>query len=307
MFSSILRKALPAGLAVTLGAGLAFAQEVTVNHAQGETTVEANPEVVFSYDYASIDTLTTLGAEVDGAPPLAGASPSWLPDGLVNIGSLFEPDYEEVNASQPDLIIVAGRSSTAYGELANMAPTIDLSFSDAFYESFQQNTRTLGTIFGLEDEAEAELAAVQSRVDELAAQVSAGGNGLIVMVSGGSLSVLAPNNARAGRGSLLYQTLGLNPTIEDVESATHGEPISFEFLLEYDPDWLFVIDRDAAIGTEDAQPAAAVIDNELMHQTTAYQNDQIVYLNPFNWYIITGAGLTSMNEMLDEISAAYNR
>lgn len=307
MFSSILRKALPAGLAVTLGAGLAFAQEVTVNHAQGETTVEVNPEVVFSYDYASIDTLTTLGAEVDGAPPLAGASPSWLPDGLVNIGSLFEPDYEEVNASQPDLIIVAGRSSTAYGELANMAPTIDLSFSDAFYESFQQNTRTLGTIFGLEDEAEAELAAVQSRVDELAAQVSAGGNGLIVMVSGGSLSVLAPNNARAGRGSLLYQTLGLNPTIEDVESATHGEPISFEFLLEYDPDWLFVIDRDAAIGTEDAQPAAAVIDNELMHQTTAYQNDQIVYLNPFNWYIITGAGLTSMNEMLDEISAAYNR
>lgn len=307
MFSSILRKALPAGLAVTLGAGLAFAQEVTVNHAQGETTLEVNPEVVFSYDYASIDTLTTLGAEVDGAPPLAGASPSWLPDGLVNIGSLFEPDYEEVNASQPDLIIVAGRSSTAYGELANMAPTIDLSFSDAFYESFQQNTRTLGTIFGLEDEAEAELAAVQSRVDELAAQVSAGGNGLIVMVSGGSLSVLAPNNARAGRGSLLYQTLGLNPTIEDVESATHGEPISFEFLLEYDPDWLFVIDRDAAIGTEDAQPAAAVIDNELMHQTTAYQNDQIVYLNPFNWYIITGAGLTSMNEMLDEISAAYNR
>ena len=92
-----------------------------------------------------------------------------------------------------------------------------------------------------------------------------------------------------------------------METATHGEPISFEFLLQYDPQWLFVIDRDAAIGTEDAQPAAAVLDNELTHQTNAWQDGQIVYLNPFNWYIVSGAGLTSANDMLDELNAAYNR
>src|SRR5699024_1947086 len=130
------------------------------------------------------------------------------------------------------------------------------------------------------------------------------GNGLLLMVSGGSLSVLHPAVGVAGRGALLFDTLEFTPTIEDVESATHGEPISFEFLLKYDPDWLFVIDRDAAIGTEDAQPAAAVLDNELMHEASAWQNEQIVYLDPFNWYIVTGAGLNTMSEMLTELEAA---
>jgi len=75
--------------------------------------------------------------------------------------------------------------------------------------------------------------------------------------------------------------------------------------LRHDPDWLFVIDRDAAIGTEGAQPAAQVLDNELMHQTKAWQQGHVVYLDPFNWYIISGAGLSSANEMLDEIASAY--
>ena len=303
-------RAIPRRPVVTLLAALsmlplAFAQQVTVQHAQGETTLNVNPEVVFSYDYAAIDTLHTLGIEVDGAPPLAGAAPSWLPSGVVNIGSLFEPDYEEVNASQPGLIVVGGRSATAYRDLARMAPTIDLTFGSDFFASLAQNTRTLATIFGKEAEAEAELAAIEAKIEALRQQVAAGGDGLVIMVNGGSVSVLSPNNERGGRGALLYQTLGLVPALAEVDTATHSEPISFEFLLRHDPDWLFVIDRDAAIGTEGAQPAAQVLDNELMHQTKAWQQGHVVYLDPFNWYIISGAGLSSANEMLDEIASAY--
>lgn len=204
-------------------------------------------------------------------------------------------------------MIIGGRSAAAYDELSRLAPTIDVSFDDDFYQGIQNNTLLLGKIFAKEAEAKSSLAANRAKVDALREQATAGGDGLVMMVSGGSLSLLSPNTATAGRGSLLYQTLGLTPTIEDVQSATHGEPASFEFLLQYDPKWLFVIDRDAAIGTEDAQPAAAVLDNELMNQTTAWQQGNIIYLNPFNWYIITGAGLTSANEMLDELAAAYSR
>lgn len=292
-------------LSVTLPAA-AFAQEVTVQHAQGETTVPLSPELVFSFDYAAIDTLTALGIRVDGAPPLAGVQPQWLPKGMANIGSLFEPDYEEINFQQPDVILIGGRSAAAYGELSRMAPTVDLTFADDFLASLKHNTAVLGQIFAVEAEADATLAHLDQRIADLRETVSTSGDGMLVMVNGGSLSVLAAQNARAGRGALLYQALGLQPTIEDVESATHGEPISFEFLLQYDPTWLFVIDRDAAVGTQDAQPAAAVLDNELMHQTTAWQDGNIVYLNPLNWYIITGAGINSVNEMLDEIEAAYS-
>ena len=222
----------------------------------------------------------------------------------MNIGSLFEPDYEEVNASQPDLVIVGGRSAPCTATWRAWRPP-STSPSGATYESLQANTRLLATIFDKEAEAEAALAEIDAKVAALRDTVAQGGDGLVVMVNGGSLSVLAPATARAARGMLLYQTLGLKPSVEDVEAATHGEPISFEFLLQHDPTWLFILDRDAAVGTEGGQPAAQVLDNELMHQTTAWKEGNIVYLDPFNWYIITGAGLTSANEMLDEIAAAY--
>lgn len=305
MFSIPSRWLLAPLIAVGALLSVAAGQQVTVKHAQGETTLNQSPAKVFSFDYAAIDTLHTLGVEVDGAPPLSGARPTWLAEALINIGSLFEPDYEEINASRPDLVIVGGRSAPVYPELARMAPTIDQSFGTDFYASLAANTRMLGTIFDKEAEAEEALSAVQAKIDALRQQVAQGGDGLVIMVNGGSVSVLSPDNERGGRGALLYQTLGLTPSIEDVQTATHGQPISFEFLLKNNPTRLFVIDRDAAIGTEGAQPAAQVLDNELMHQTTAWQAGNIVYLNPFNWYIISGAGLSSANEMLDEIAAAY--
>src|SRR5690554_1608823 len=203
-------------VAVMCALPLAFSQQVTVQHAQGETTLKQNPSLVFSYDYAAIDTLHTLGIEVDGAPPLAGARPAWVPADLTNIGSLFEPDYEEINVSQPDLIIVGGRSAAVYGELARMAPTIDLTFGGDFYESLQANTRVLATIFDKEEEAEAALAEIEGKIEALRDTVAASGDGLLIMVNGGSLSVLPPAEGVAARGALLYETLGLQPAVEDV-------------------------------------------------------------------------------------------
>lgn len=307
MIKQLQKSTVLAALAAVILSSTVLAQEVTVEHAQGTTEVPVSPGKVFSYDYATIDTLTALGIEVQGAPPLAGRVPSWLPEGMLDIGSLFEPDYEIVNAEQPDLIVVAGRSADAYSELAGMAPTIDLTFQGGLHDSLSQNALILGEIFGRQEDVKAELAEIDARIADLAPQVQEGGDGLLLMVTGGGITLLNPDTARASRGALLFETLGLEPTIADIQEATHGEPISFEFLLRVDPGRLFVIDRDAAIGTEDAQPAAAVLDNELMHQTSAWQNDRIAYLDPFNWYIITGAGLTTMNEMLDEIEAIYSR
>jgi len=90
------------------------------------------------------------------------------------------------------------------------------------------------------------------------------------------------------------------PPIEDLEAATHGEAISFEFLLEHNPDWLFVIDRDASIGTEDSEAAEVMLDNDIMHETSAHQNGQIIYLNGYDWYIVMN-GLTTVNNMLSQL------
>lgn len=286
-------------VSVTEGPG---EDELTITHAQGETVVKKNPGTIVSFDVASIQTIEYLGGTLAGVPEISqdGAYES---DAEI-VGSLFEPDYEAVNALAPDLIIVAGRSSEAYPDLSNIAPTIDITFQPDMLESFNQITSALGTILDKQDEADAAVAEVDERLTELKSQVADAGTGLVVMVSGGSVVALVPGAATAGRGSLIYNILGFKTPVDDLEAATHGDPISFEFLLEHNPDWLFVIDRDNATGGDGA-PAEEVLDNDIVHETTAYQNDQIVYLNSFDWYIITGASVPSFNRMIDELGAAF--
>ena len=325
----LVRASAVAGMALAMGQTLTLAQdatpeesgapvysaepgpgenELTVTHAQGETVVTVAPETVLSYDIASVDTLQTLGVAIAGLPEFVAPEGLIDTEGAENIGSLFEPDYEKVNEMSPDLIIVAGRSSEVYPDLSDLAPTVDLSFqSEDFVGGLVANSRILGTIFQKQSEVEEALEAIQTRVSDVREMASGVTNGMVIMTSGGSVAALAPGTARAGRGALIYQTLGIQPPLEDLETATHGEPISFEFLLEHDPEWLFVIDRDAATGAEDGQPAEQVLDNDIMHQTTAWTEGNIVYLNPFDWYIVVGAGLTSMNRMLDELETAFSK
>src|SRR5690606_23907431 len=79
-YSSLRRAALgaislSATLALTAGA---FAQETTISHAQGETTLAGVPEKVFVIDWAAYDNLSALGVPVAGAP--GSNAPSYLSD-----------------------------------------------------------------------------------------------------------------------------------------------------------------------------------------------------------------------------------
>lgn len=43
---------------------------------------------------------------------------------------------------------------------------------------------------------------------------------------------------------------GFKAADEGIEKSTHGQIITFEYILETNPDILFVIDRDAAVNAE---------------------------------------------------------
>lgn len=272
------------------------------------TTVEVptNPQNIVVFDMASLDTIGALGGEITGAP--LDSVPDYLQEHLAddafNAGTLFEADLIAIEAEQPDLIVIGGRSAGLYEDLSAIAPTVDLSISGSFLETLERNTEFLGEVLGAQDEAAAALAALEAGIEDAQAVTADAGTGLGLMVSGGKLNAMAPSGAdatgRNARGGLIYDVFGVTPVVADIEEATHGEPISFEFLLEQNPDYLWVVDRDAATGTEDAQAAAAVLDNAIVAQTTAAQNDQIVYLNPTAWYIVFG-GLSTTQLMIDDV------
>ncbi len=294
-------------MSVALSGTITYAQDaaqvITIEHAQGETIVPVNPETVLVFDLASLSTLHALGIPVAGVPEFVYPETlaAYGSEDYLKIGSLFEPDYEAVAAAAPDLIIVATRSAAVYPQLSEIAPTIDLTADDNDYLATQQkNAEILGQIFQKEEEVAERWAEIEAKIEAVQEATAEAGTALIVMTSGGEVTAYGLGS----RLGWLHAVLGFTPVIEDIEAATHGEAISFEFILEANPDWLIVVDRDVAIGQQ-ADAATQVLDNELVAQTTAWSAGQVIYINPSNAYVIIG-GLGAVDEIVTEIAVALD-
>ena len=117
---------------------------------------------------------------------------------------------------------------------------------------------------------------------------------LIVLGNEGKVSAYGPSS----RFGIIHDVFGFKAADEKIEVSTHGQNITFEYILETNPDILFVVDRDAAVGGDAS--AKDSIENELVMKTNAYKNGKIIYLDPDYWYL-SGGGLQSMKEMIKEV------
>ena len=73
--------------------------------------------------------------------------------------------------------------------------------------------------------------------------------------------------------------------------------------MEKNPEYLFVMDRDAAIGTDGAQLAKEIVENELVMELDVYKNGSIVYLaHPAVWYTAEG-GIQALDIMLQDLDS----
>ncbi|MEP3114226.1 siderophore ABC transporter substrate-binding protein [Nisaea sp.] len=303
MFSNIRRSVLVCTtiLALTVWTPAASAEEIVVEHAKGTTTLPAIPEKVIVFNLGALDVLDAIGVEIAGVP--GGPKPSHLTKyasgDYLNIGSLFEPDYEAIVAAAPDLVVVGGRSSRNYDDLVKIAPTVDVSASwENHIEDTKRNALMLGKVFGKDAEVKALVDKLENSTAELQSLAGEAGTALAMITTGGKMSA----HGQGSRFSILYDVYGFKPAVQSQGTGRHGQPISFEFLLETDPDWLFVVDRDAAIGRE-GQSAAAMLDNEIVHKMKAWKAGHIVYVNAANWYL-AGTGLQALQMNVDEIAGA---
>ncbi|HYD14980.1 MAG TPA: siderophore ABC transporter substrate-binding protein [Hyphomicrobium sp.] len=279
----------------------ASSEPIRVSHAQGETTLPGVPQKVLTFDLASLETLDAVGVTVAGVPRthIPKHLSKYTGDTYLKIGTLFEPDYEAVNAAKPDLIIVGARTATKYAELSKIAPTIDLSVSDEhFVDSAVRNARTLGQIFRKQAEIDALAAGIETSAAKLRTASANAGTGLIILTTGGRMSAYGPTS----RFGALHRDFGIRPAVETLDAAIHGQGVSFELILKANPDWLFVVDRDAAVG-QSGQPAAQLLDNPLVTRTTAWKKHHVVYLEPVRWYLV-GGGLPSLQASIDQIATA---
>ena len=274
---------------------------VTIEHAQGSTPVPVKPAKVFTYDLGALDNLEALGLEAQGVPEaqFPATLSKYSEEKFTKIGGMKEPDLEKVAAENPDLIIISGRTADSYEELSKIAPTIDLSTdAKAPLASFEKNARSMGQIFDKSTEVESQLKTLETKINDTKTKAEASDSkALIAMVSGGKVSAYGAGS----RFGLVHDVLGVTPVAEIASEGSHGESISFEYIREKNPDILYVIDRDTAVGETSGDAANSVLDNELVNQSNAAKNGKIVNLDSNSWYLV-GYGLRSTPTMIDEVA-----
>lgn len=269
-----------------------------------ELEVPYDPQRIAILDMAALDILMSLGLG-DRVVGSASTSLSYLQDvvtreGVANLGTIKEADLEAVMACEPDVIFIGGRLSGSYDALNEIAPVVYLSTDSetGVVESVRRNATTIASMFGLEAQVEDLMAGFDERIAALNA-FAEGKTAIVGLVTSGSFNVLGSD----GRCSIISVEIGFENLGDGDVTATHGNESSFELIVELDPDYLFVLDRDAAIATEGAQLAQEIVENELVMGTGVYANGNIVYLaNPAVWYTAEG-GITALDIMLSDLES----
>lgn len=274
-----------------------------VDSTKQKVTVPVNAKKIVVFDSSLLDTVDALGEgdKVIGVP--VKNLPTYLKQygDRESVGGVKEPDLEKINALKPDLILIASRQADFKDELAKIAPTVYLATDTKdSWNSAQKNIETLASLFGKESEAKEKIAKIETSIDALKAKDQAlNARSLVVMTNENSLSAFGPGS----RYGIVYDTFGLTPVDETLEPSTHGSSISYEYLLEKNPDYIFVVDRTKAIGGD--QSTTNLADNALVKQTNAGKNQHVITLDPQVWYL-AGSGLESLPIMIDEVSKGLN-
>jgi iron complex transport system substrate-binding protein len=279
-------------------------KSVIIRHGLGRVQVPYDPRNLALLDYASLDILDRLGLgdRVTGVSKASTVSylTSYINNNaLVDLGSVIEVDMEALYSTRPDVIFIGARLSAEYDRFSQIAPVVLLEVDNnaGYMQSFRTVTRDIASIFGLESRAEALLDGFDSRIAALN-RAATGKTALAVMVTGGSIYTIGND----GRCSLLFNEVGFRNLAVDASSSVHGDSASFELLLDRDPDYIFALDRDSAIGTNGSDTARTIIENAIVQQTSAYKNGHIVYLTPDVWYLVEG-GITATDIMLKDLEA----
>lgn len=280
------------------------ARTVTITGTNGEVTVPAEPERVVALDNTSFETLRDWGVTPVAVPkgllPREGFEDWLADDDIADVGTHREPDLEAVAAAEPDVIIGGYRFSEYTDDLEQIAPVVDVAGSDehdgGYVASLEHQAEQLGLLFDREQDA-AELVAGFEQSERAAAEATDGETVFLAVVSGG----LIDNGAqRLGR---IVEPLDLVDVFAGEEGDVHGDSgLAPETIAQADPDWVIVMDRDAAIGEGDSPAAAVFAAQEAFAGTTFGRQDQVLYLDP-TFY--TRESLQSYQEAYDQITEAF--
>ena len=315
---------------------------VTITDFDGNTvTVQQNPTTVAIYDQGILDMLYSIGFYRTGIERLIVPDPTGMPDILgwfrescentqiVNGGTLFYVNWDVLDLMEPELVILGARSFGMNAAGDRLAPedvdrfradtedryagtsfirlTINATQSDLL-NNMRENAYVLGQIFpDIGDALETEIAAIEAEMAAIAAfnQATDLTTVFVMMTTPTSFSVFLENS----RKGFMFDEFGFNSLEMDLAawSDQHGFDAQSEFLLEQNPDVIFLLDRTEPL-TGYGAATENFLNDPIIQQTNAFINGHIYSGLPMaEWYTVVG-GISSSRRMIEDINrfvAAY--
>ncbi|MFV0351314.1 MAG: siderophore ABC transporter substrate-binding protein [Oscillospiraceae bacterium] len=294
------------------------ATTVDITDIHGTVTVPINPTKVVALDNRTFETLSDWDIALVAVPKgvMPADSPYVTDESVQDIGDHREPNLEIIAAADPDLVIVGQRFASYYEEIKELVPNaavIDFSF-DVSEESgtpganlvngLKDSTLALGQIFDKNEEAEKLTADFDTAIADVKAAYNGTDTIMSVVVSGGDIGFSAPASGRVW--GPMYEIFGWVPALEiDNSTSDHqGDDVSVEAIAQSNPDWIMVLDRDAAVSSEEGSvPAQDVINNSpALQGVTAITEENIVYA-PADTY--TNESIQTYLELFTDLAAAF--
>ncbi len=289
------------------------AATVQVVDNKGTKTVATPPKSVVALDNRTFQTLADWGVK-----PVA-ASRGLMPttnklktdESIIDIGTHNEPKLELITAAEPDLIITGQRFATKYDDIASRAPgavqlLLDPREDQPLDAELKRQTTELGKVFGKDAEAKATNEKFDASIAAVKKAYDKGETVMAVNTSGGKIGYLAPKVGRTL--GPVFELMEFTPALK-VEGASddhQGDDISVETIAASNPDWILVMDRDAAVKAGDPSyvPAAKVLeDSKALANVTAVTKGQIVYM-PADTY--TNEGIQTYTTFFEQLAKAFD-
>lgn len=260
------------------------AYALDIQHEMGSASFSAPPKKVVALDWALAETALSLGVALQGVADTKGyqewvVEPALNPT-VTNVGSRREPNIELLSELKPDVILMSQQMAAAYESLNKIAPVVVLTLYNEQKQPLkvaESITRSLGQLFGKEQQAEQVIAQTQAKLtangEKIRAQSSVHKNLLLVrFINDKTLHI-------HGQGSLASATIsamGLKNSWQDQTNIWGFTTTGLEKLAEHQQSNVMLF---GPLKPQDRQ----VLQSSPLWQVMAFTREKAVYELPPIW------------------------
>ncbi|WP_311518848.1 ABC transporter substrate-binding protein [uncultured Corynebacterium sp.] len=304
------------GSSDTSAASSSETTEITLEDNFGEKKIAAPVSAPAVTDNRAFEILADWDVKIAAAP--LKLVPSTVRDVYnkdtvaADLGSHREPDLESLVAAEPDVVWNGQRFEQHQEDIEKLVedvPVLDFEPRDDkdFFEELKRHTEALGQTFGHEEDAAKLIEDFDAAAKRAKEAYDPSKKVMAVNTSGGEIGYIAPKIGRTY--GPVFDLIGMTPALEVPEGTDdhEGDDISVEAIAESNPDWILVMDRDAAVskeGEEHVPGDKLVNENAALKNVTAVKEGN-VYVAPADTYV--NESIITYTEILNALADAFEK